>query len=63
MRFKDKVVLVTGAGTGIGQATAVQFAKEGAKEKVKCEVEGFNCWAREQVQKESRQCRDNHIQL
>ena len=31
MRFKGKVVLVTGAGTGIGQATAVQFAKEGAK--------------------------------
>ena len=31
MRFTDKVVLVTGAGRGIGQATAVKFAKEGAK--------------------------------
>jgi NAD(P)-dependent dehydrogenase (short-subunit alcohol dehydrogenase family) len=31
MRFKDKVVLVTGASKGIGRATAILFAKEGAK--------------------------------
>ena len=31
MRFKDKVVLVTGASRGIGHATATAFAKEGAK--------------------------------
>lgn len=30
MRFKDKIVLVTGAGVGIGKETAVAFAKEGA---------------------------------
>lgn len=30
MRFKDKVVLITGAGAGIGKAAAVLFAKEGA---------------------------------
>ncbi len=29
--FKDKVVIVTGAGSGIGQATARAFAQEGAK--------------------------------
>ena len=29
--FKDKLVLITGAGSGIGRETAIAFAKEGAK--------------------------------
>lgn len=31
MNFEDKVVLVTGAGVGIGRATAIMFAQKGAK--------------------------------
>ena len=30
MKFKNKVVVVTGASRGIGAETAIQFAKEGA---------------------------------
>ena len=31
MRFHEKVVLITGAGVGIGRAAALRFGKEGAK--------------------------------
>lgn len=31
MRLKNKTAIITGAGTGIGRASAILFAKEGAK--------------------------------
>lgn len=31
MKLKNKVVIITGAGSGIGRSTAILFAKEGAK--------------------------------
>lgn len=39
MRFKDKVVLVTGAGRGMGRAIALAFAAEGAKVVVSARTE------------------------
>ena len=31
MRLKDKVAIITGAASGMGQGEAIRFAKEGAK--------------------------------
>ena len=47
MRLKDKVAIITGAGRGIGQATAVKFATEGAKVVV-CDLDAdaIDAWIR-----------------
>ena len=37
MRLVDKVSIITGAGQGIGRATALKFAHEGAKVAV-CDI-------------------------
>ena len=53
MRLQDKVAIITGAGRGIGQATAVKFSREGAKVVV-CDLSPE--WIQETVElcKESR---------
>jgi 3-oxoacyl-[acyl-carrier protein] reductase len=38
MRLVDKVSIITGAGSGIGHATAIKFAREGAKVAV-CDID------------------------
>src|SRR5260221_3226744 len=40
MKIKDKVVVVTGAGSGIGKALALRFAREGARGVVCADLNG-----------------------
>jgi NAD(P)-dependent dehydrogenase (short-subunit alcohol dehydrogenase family) len=46
MRFTDKSIIVTGAGSGIGRAAALLFAAEGGKVIVADKTEGANETAR-----------------
>lgn len=55
MKLKDKVALVTGAGSGIGQATALLFAHEGAKVAVVDLREDAAKATAEQIEKEGGQ--------
>jgi NAD(P)-dependent dehydrogenase (short-subunit alcohol dehydrogenase family) len=40
MQLKDKIIVVTGAASGIGRAMAVRFAQEGAKLVVCADLNG-----------------------
>jgi NADP-dependent 3-hydroxy acid dehydrogenase YdfG len=43
------VAVVTGAGTGIGKATAAQFIKAGPRSKVLCVSRDFCCGPRNKI--------------
>jgi len=51
MRLKDKTAVVTGAGSGIGQASALMFAREGARVAVVDLAEGRAKLTAERIEK------------
>jgi NAD(P)-dependent dehydrogenase (short-subunit alcohol dehydrogenase family) len=53
MRFKDKVAIITGSGTGIGRDMAIAFAREGARVTVAARREPLLVETAELAEKES----------
>jgi len=51
MNLKDKVIMITGSSRGIGRATALRFAKEGAKIIVDYHISEFEPDAEENAKK------------
>ena len=56
MKLRDKVSIVTGGGSGIGQGIAIRFAKEGSKVCVTGRTEESLKKTADQIRKEGGEC-------
>lgn len=63
MRLQDKIALITGSGSGIGEATAKTFAREGANVEVTDIDDDNGCRVVEEIRQAGGQAEYTHADI